>query len=172
MPTHHFNGALITIVIFEFYQWKKFLPTLILVHHIHTQHILQDFIFLFSLPVHIWVIRGTKVKLGSKCLLESSPKSSSKHRSSIGYNPLRNAMQPHNSSDENTSYVRCLIRRMHRNKMSTLHQSVDCQKIKSCLLAVNGNPTMKSSEMTSHFNSRIVCGCSNPARCLCSTFTC
>jgi hypothetical protein len=33
-------------------------------------------------------------------------------------------MQPHNLTDENSCYVRCLIRRTHRNKVSTLRQSV------------------------------------------------
>jgi hypothetical protein len=44
------------------------------------------------------------------------------------HNPLRNTMEPHNIVDENSSYVRCLIRRTPRNKMSTLHQSVDYHK--------------------------------------------
>ena len=62
-------------------------------------------------------------------------------------------MQPHNLTNENSSYIKGLIRRTHRNKMSTLCQSVDYHKIESCLLAVSGNPTMKSIEMTSHFDS-------------------
>jgi hypothetical protein len=124
----HLNGALITVVICKFYQWQEFLPMLLLVHHVHTQHILQDLVCSFGLPVCLWVIRGAKFKLGSQGLLESSSKSSGKHQYSIGYNPLRHVVQPHNITDENSSYVRCLIRHTHMNKMSTLRQSVNYHK--------------------------------------------
>jgi hypothetical protein len=88
----HLNGSLVTVVIIEFYQWKEFFPTLLLVHHVHAQHFFQYLVCSFNLPVSLRVIHNTKVKLGSKGLLETSPKSSGKHRSSIGYNPLRHAM--------------------------------------------------------------------------------
>jgi hypothetical protein len=97
----------------------------LLVHHIHAQHFFQDLVCSFGLPISLRVIRNTKFKLGSQGLLETSPKSSGKHHSSIINNPLRHTMKPHNITDENSSYFRCLIRHMHRNKMSTLHQSVD-----------------------------------------------
>jgi hypothetical protein len=172
LERRHLNGALVTVVISEFYQWKEFFPTLLLVHHVHAQHVFQCLVCSFGLPISLWVIHSTKVKLGSQGLLETSPKSSSKHRSLIGYNPLRHAMQPHNLIDENSSYVRCLICRTHWNKMSTLHQSVDYHKNRVMSPSVSGNPTMKSIEMTSHLNFGIECGCSNPIVCLCSTFTC
>ena len=70
------------------------------------------------------MIRSTKVKLGSQGFLEDHPKLSSKHPSTIRYNPLRHAMQPHNLTDENSRHVRCLICHTHRNKVGTLHQSV------------------------------------------------
>ena len=97
---------------------------LLLVHHVHAQHVLQGLVHLFGLPVSLRVVHSIEVKLGSQGLLETRPKSSSKHRSSIGYNLLRYAMQPHNLTDENSHYVRCLIRRAHRNNVSTLLQSV------------------------------------------------
>jgi hypothetical protein len=124
----HLNGALLGVVIRKFYQWKEFFPILLLVHNVHAQHILQGLVCSFNLTVCLRVIRGTKFKLGSQDLLETSPKSSSKHRSSIGYNPLTHAMQPHNIFDENSSYVRCMIHHMHRNQMITLCQSVDYLK--------------------------------------------
>jgi hypothetical protein len=116
LERHHINGALINVVIRKIYQWKELFPMILLVLNIHMKHILQDLFFSFSLPVYLRVIRGTKVKLGSQGLLETSPKSSSKHRFSIGYNPLMYVMELHNLADENSSYVRCLIRRTHRNK--------------------------------------------------------
>jgi hypothetical protein len=97
---------------------------LLLVHNVHAQHVFQSLVHSFCLPISLWVIRNTKVNLGSQGLLETRPKSSSKHQSSIGYNPLRHAMQPHNLTDENSSNVRCLICRTHRNKVITLRQSV------------------------------------------------
>jgi hypothetical protein len=97
---------------------------LLLVHHVHVQHVLQCLVRSFSLLVSLRVRCNTKVNLGSQGLLETHPKSSSKHRSLIGHNPLRHAMQPHNLTDENSSHVRCLILHMHRNKVSTLRQSV------------------------------------------------
>jgi hypothetical protein len=105
----HLNGALVVIVVSELYYRKEFFPTLLLVHQIHAQHVLQGLVSSLSFPISLQVIRSTKVKLGSQGLLETHPKSSSKQRSSIGYNPLRHAMQPHNITDENSSYVRCLI---------------------------------------------------------------
>jgi hypothetical protein len=89
---HHLNGALVIVVIGEFYQWKEFFPTLMLVHHLHVQHVFQVLFHSFILLISLQVIHSTKVKLGSEGLLETSPKSSSKHRSSIGYNPLIYAM--------------------------------------------------------------------------------
>ena len=65
----HLNGALIIVVVCKFYQWQEFFPTLLLVHHIHTQHILQDLVCSLDLPVCFWVICDTKVKLGSQGLL-------------------------------------------------------------------------------------------------------
>jgi hypothetical protein len=88
----HLNGALLTVLISEFYQWQEFFPMLMLVHHVHVKHVFQDLVCLFGFLFYIRVIRGTKVKLGSQGLLETSPKLPSKHRFSIGYNPLRNAM--------------------------------------------------------------------------------
>jgi hypothetical protein len=102
---HHLNVALVIIVIGEFYQWKEFFPMLLLVHHIHAKHVFQGLVHSFDLPVSVQVIPSTKVKLDSQGLLETSPKLSSKHRSSIGYNPLRYTLQPHNLTDENSSYV-------------------------------------------------------------------
>jgi hypothetical protein len=128
LERHHLNGALVAIVINKFYQWKEFFPTLFLVHHILVQHVFQDLVCLFDLLVSLQVIHRSNVKLGSQGLLETSPKLSSKHRSSIGYNPLRHAMHPHNLTDKNSSYVRCLICRTHNNKKSTLRQSVDYHK--------------------------------------------
>jgi len=160
----HLNIALITVVVCKLYQWKELFPMILLVHNVNMQHILQYLVCYFSLLVFLWVICDTKFKLGSQDLLETSPKSSCAHRSSIRYNPLRNAMQPHNLTDENYIYAMFLIRHAHRNKMITLRQSFDYHKIELCLLAVSANPTMKSIEMTSHFDSRIVCGCSNPTR--------
>jgi hypothetical protein len=89
LERHHLNGALVIVVICEFYQWKEFFPMLLLFHHVHAQHVFQDLVCSFGLPICIRVICSTKVKLGSQGLLETSPKSSSKHRSSIRYNPLR-----------------------------------------------------------------------------------
>jgi hypothetical protein len=68
----HLNGALITVVICQFYQWQEFLPTLMLVDQVHVQHVLQYLVCSFGLPVCLWVIRYTKVKLGSEGLLETS----------------------------------------------------------------------------------------------------
>jgi hypothetical protein len=96
----HLNGALIIVVIHKLYQWKDFFPTLLLLHNIHMQHVLQDLVCSFNLPICLRVICSSKVKLGSQGLLETSPKSSYKHRSSIGYNHLRNAMKTHNLTDE------------------------------------------------------------------------
>jgi hypothetical protein len=79
LERRHLIGALVTVFIREFYQWKEFLPTLPLVHHVHVQHVLQDLVCSFGFPVYLRVIRSTKVKLGSQGLLETSPKSSSKH---------------------------------------------------------------------------------------------
>jgi hypothetical protein len=124
----HLNGALVAIVISKFYQWQELFPTLLLVHHVHVQHAFQDLVCSFGMPVCLRVICSTKVKLGPQGLLETSPKSSSKHQSLIGYNPLRHAMQPHNLTDENSFYLRCLIHHTHRNTMSTLRQSVDYHK--------------------------------------------
>jgi hypothetical protein len=92
LERHHINGALVTVVISKFYQWPEFFPTLLLVHHIHAQHVLQGLFRSFVLPVSLQVIHSTEVKLGSQGLLETSPKLSSKHRSPIRYNPLRHAM--------------------------------------------------------------------------------
>jgi hypothetical protein len=117
---HHLNGALVIVVISEFNQWKELFPTLFLVHHIHAQHVLQGLVRSFGFSVSLRVIHSTKVKLCSQGLLENSPKLFSKHRSSIGYNPLRHAMQPHNLTEENYCYDRCLIRSTHNTKMSTL----------------------------------------------------
>jgi hypothetical protein len=92
LERHHLNGALVTVVICEFYTWKELFPMLLLVHHVHEKHVFQDLVFSFGLLVCLRVIHSTKVKLGSQGLLETSPKSSSKHRSSIRYNPLGHAM--------------------------------------------------------------------------------
>ena len=46
---------------------------LLLVHHIHAQHVFQGLVRSFGLPVRLWVIRSTKVKLGSQGLLEAIP---------------------------------------------------------------------------------------------------
>jgi hypothetical protein len=75
----HLNGSLVTIVISEFYQWKEFFQSLLLVHYVHVQHVLQGLVGSFDLSVSLRVIHSTKVKLGSQGLLETSPKSSSKH---------------------------------------------------------------------------------------------
>jgi hypothetical protein len=45
----------------------------------------------------------TKVKLGSQGILETSPRSSCKHRSSIRYDPFRHAKQSHNIAGKNSS---------------------------------------------------------------------
>jgi hypothetical protein len=79
LEKHHLNGALVTFVICEFYQWQEFFPTLMLVHHVHVQHVFQDLVCSFGLLVYLRVICSTKVKLGSQGLLETSPKLSSKH---------------------------------------------------------------------------------------------
>jgi hypothetical protein len=154
----HLNGALVTVVVSELYQRQELLPTLLLVHHVHAQHVFQGLVRSFCLSVSLWVIRSTRIKLDSQGLLETRPKSSSKHRSSIGFNLFRHAIQRHNLTDENSRYARCLISRTHRNKVSTLRQSVHYYKIESCLLAVSGNPTIKSIEITSHFDSGMACG--------------
>jgi hypothetical protein len=88
----HLNGALVAVVISEFHQWQEFFPMIFLVHHVHAQHVLQGLVCSFGLSVSLRVIHSTKVKLGSQGLLETCPKSSSKHRSLIRYNPLRHAM--------------------------------------------------------------------------------
>ena len=105
LKRRHLNGALITVVICKLCQWKEFFPMLLLVHHVHTQHILQYLVFSFGLPICLRVIHGTKVKLGSQGLLEASPKSSCKHRSLIGYDPLRHTIKSHNPTDKKSSYV-------------------------------------------------------------------
>jgi hypothetical protein len=86
------NRALVTVFICEFYQWQEFFPMLMLVHHIHAQHVFQYLVCSFGLTVCLQVIRNTKVKLSSKGLLETSPKLSRKHRSSIAYNTLWHSM--------------------------------------------------------------------------------
>jgi hypothetical protein len=91
-----------------------------LIHHVHTQHILQDLVRSFCFPIFLLVIHSTKVKLGSQGLLESSPKSSCKHRSSIKYDPFRYTMQYHYLADKKSSYVWRVICCMHRDKMCTL----------------------------------------------------
>jgi len=137
-----------------------------LVHHVHKQHILQDLVHSFCLPICLWVICCTKVKLGSQGILETSPKSSYKHRSSIGYDPLRKSMKYHNIADKKSSCVWILIRRMHREKMCTLVRVSTTKKIESCLLSVSDNPRIRSITMTSHFNFGIACGGSNPYGCV------
>jgi hypothetical protein len=52
----HLNGALIVVVVCKLYQWKELFPMLMLVHHIHTQHIFQDLVHSFYLPVCLKVI--------------------------------------------------------------------------------------------------------------------
>jgi hypothetical protein len=99
----HLNGTLVTVVISEFYQWQELFPTLLLVHHVHVQHVFQGLVHSFGLPVSLRGIHSTIVKLGSQGLLETSPKSSSEHQSSIRHSPIRHAMQPHNLTDENSS---------------------------------------------------------------------
>jgi hypothetical protein len=71
MERHHLNGALVNVVISEFYKWKLFLPMLPLVHHVHSQHIFHGLVRSFGLPVSLQVICSTKVKLGSQGLLEN-----------------------------------------------------------------------------------------------------
>jgi hypothetical protein len=120
----HLYGALVIVVIREFHQWQEFFPMILLVHHVHVQHVLQGLVCLFGLPISLQVIHRTEVKLGSQGLMETRPKSSSKHQCTIGYNPLRYAIQHHNLTDENYSYVRCVICCTHINKVITLHQSI------------------------------------------------
>jgi hypothetical protein len=79
LERRHLNGALITSFICELYQWEELFAMFLLVHSIHAQNILQDLVCFLGLPVYLQVICGTKVKLGSQGLLETSPKSSCKH---------------------------------------------------------------------------------------------
>ena len=69
----HLNGSLITFFICKFYQWQEFFPILLLVHHIHAQHVFQGLVCMFCMSIRLWVIRSTKVKLSSQGLLETRP---------------------------------------------------------------------------------------------------
>jgi hypothetical protein len=50
LERHHLNGALVTIVICEFYQWQELFPMLLLVHHVHVQPVFQDLVCSFVYP--------------------------------------------------------------------------------------------------------------------------
>jgi len=99
LKRHHLNGALIVVVVCKLYQWQELFPKLFLVYHVHMQNILQDLVLSFCLPVCLWVI------FGSQGLLETTPKSSRKHRSMIGYGPFRHTMQSQYLTDKKSSYV-------------------------------------------------------------------
>jgi hypothetical protein len=129
----------------------------LLVHHANTQHIFQDLVHHFYLPVYFRVICGIKVKLGFHGLLETSPKSSCKHQSSIRYDPFRLAMKSHNLTDKNSSYVWRLIHCTHWDKMCTLRQSVNYHKNQVVPPCHHDNQTIKSIKMAFHFDSRMTC---------------
>ena len=57
----HLNGALVTVVVSELYERQEFLPTLLLVHHVHAQHVFQGLVRSFCLSVNLWVICSTKI---------------------------------------------------------------------------------------------------------------
>jgi hypothetical protein len=135
LKRYHLNVALIVVVVRKLYQWQELFPQLFLVHHAHMQHIFQDLVRSFYLSISIWVIHDAKVKLGSQGLLETSPKSSCKHRSSIGYDPLGNAMQSHNLADKNSSYVWYLIHHTHGDKCELFVSMSTTTKIDLCLLS-------------------------------------
>jgi hypothetical protein len=75
----HLNGTLLAIFVCKLYQWQEIFPILLLVDYIHTQHILQNLVRSFYLPICLGVIRCTKVQLCSQGLFETGPKSSCKH---------------------------------------------------------------------------------------------
>jgi hypothetical protein len=64
----HLNRALVNVFIREFYMWKKFFSMLLLVHHIHAQHVFQGLLYSFGLPICLRVICSTKFKSGSQGL--------------------------------------------------------------------------------------------------------
>jgi hypothetical protein len=95
--------------------------------------------------------------------MEVLPKLGDKLGSSVENDCLGHTMQTHDTSKVQLDILLSHVVDVHRNEMSRLSESIHNPPYGIILVAERGTLTMKFMLMSSHFETVIFRGCSNPA---------
>jgi hypothetical protein len=61
----HLETLLIIVVVIEFSQWKALVPTVSVVYHTCTEHILEQLVHMLCLTIILWMISQTVDQVGT-----------------------------------------------------------------------------------------------------------
>ena len=147
------------------------LPTSLLMHHIHPQHVLQDLVDPLCLSICMQMISRVKSNSLPKPTKNSFQNLEVNFASLSDINFFRTPCNMTMSliNTYATSLVEYVV--LNGMKFSTFVNLSTTTIKKSCCLYILGKIVMKSMEMTSHFHYGIKIRCSNRNRCLHSALT-
>jgi hypothetical protein len=89
----HLETFLIVFVLRELSQWHALVPTVLIVHHTHMEHVFQHLVHMLCLTISLWMISRAVDQVSTQRSMQLLPKMNDKLSSSVKDDSVGHPMQ-------------------------------------------------------------------------------